>query len=114
MPPDGDTRGMDTTTGSMTDTVRTISSAESASEAVIDAVADAKGVDPLDLDPMYDAIDPDALDSIFRDSPSSGTGSVELSFEMAGCTVVVREAGEVVVTPTAGAAGSAGRVPSHE
>lgn len=101
-------------TGSTTDTVRTISSAESASEAVIEAVADAKGVDPLDLEPMYDTIDPDALDSIFRDSPGAGTASVEIRFEMAGCTVVVREMGEVVVAPTAGADGSAGRVPSHE
>lgn len=105
---------MDTMTGSTTDTVRTISSAESASEAVIEAVADAKGVDPLDLDPMYDAIDPDALDRIFRDSPVGRTGSVEVRFEMAGCTVVVREAGEVVVAPTVGATGSADRVPSHE
>ena len=103
---------MDTMAGSMTDTVRTITGGETVSEAVVDAVADAKGVDPLDLDPLYDTVDPDALDSIFRHA--SGTASAELTFEMAGCEVLVREAGEVVVTSTPGAEEPAERVPSHE
>lgn len=39
---------------------------ESLSIAVIEAVAEAEGVDPIDLRPLYDSIDPDALDSLFR------------------------------------------------
>lgn len=35
-------------------------------EAVVDAVAEAAGVDPLDLPPMYEFIDPDAVDKLFR------------------------------------------------
>lgn len=33
---------------------------------VIEAVAEAENADPVDLDPIYDAIDPDALDDLFR------------------------------------------------
>lgn len=103
---------MDTTTGSITDTVRPIASSETVSEAVVEAVADAKGVDPLDLDPLYDTIDPDALDSIF--GGPSGTSSAEIRFEMDACEVVVREAGEVIVASTPRASEPAERVPSHE
>lgn len=35
-------------------------------EAIVGAVAEAAGVDPLDLPPMYDFIDPDAVDKLFR------------------------------------------------
>lgn len=42
---------------------------ESLSQRVVEAVADAKDVDPLDLEvPLYEAVDPDALDSLFRAS----------------------------------------------
>lgn len=34
--------------------------------AVVDAIAEREGVDPTDLDvPLYDAIDPDALENLF-------------------------------------------------
>lgn len=38
---------------------------DSLSRAVIEAVADAEDTDPIELPPLYDAIDPDALDSVF-------------------------------------------------
>ena len=104
---------MDSMTGPVTDTVRTISSGERVSEVVVTAVADAKGVDPLDLDPLYDSVDPDALDSLFRGSTGAGSAT-EIRFEMAACEVVVREGNEVVVAPMASAAGNAERVASHE
>lgn len=80
---------------------------ESIGTAVVSAVADAKGVDPLDLDPLYDVIDADAVDAIF--SEADGSSSLELRFSMAGCDVVVHGAGEVSVTPPTrqGAAGAA-------
>lgn len=47
-------------------------------EQVIYAVANANGVDPTDLDPLYDTIDPDALDSLF----GSGTeGTIAFAYE---------------------------------
>lgn len=69
------------------------------SEAVITAVADAKGVDPLDLGPLYDVIDPDALNQILPRSVGRPPISLKVSFTMEGCEVVVHEDGEVIVTP---------------
>lgn len=44
---------------------------DSLSTAVIDAIAAHEGVDPMDLKPpLYDVIDPDALDMLF---PGTGT-----------------------------------------
>lgn len=105
---------METMTGSISDTVRTTTRGEEISETVVDAVADAKDVDPLDLDPLYDAIDPDALDSLFGRSAGSGGSLTELRFAMAGCEVLVHGDGEVVVTQTTGADESPERRPSRE
>lgn len=89
---------MDTTTGNLGETVRTNSGDEDVSVTVVKAVADAKGVDPLDLDPLCDSIELDALDRIF-DPAFAGSSVTELSFEVDGCEVLVRGSGEVVVTP---------------
>lgn len=74
----------------------------SISETVVVAVAEARGVDPTELDPrLYDFVDPDALDSLFR----SDEGSV--AFTMAGCHVTVYGSGRVVVLPEPSTAVSA-------
>lgn len=88
---------MDTTTAPVSSTVRTISGEEETSATVVSAVADAKGVDPLDLDPLYDWVDADALDAIFSPSEGAAPASAELRFSMDDCEVVVRGTGEVVV-----------------
>lgn len=62
------------------------------SESVIKAVAEAEGCDPLDSPPLYEVLDPDALDALFR-----GCGSCRVGFEYAGYEVVVRSNGRVVV-----------------
>jgi len=81
--------------------------APSVSMAVVEAVADAEDVDPLDLEPLNDAIDPDALDSLFSQGGAPADGSVhEVSLQFNGCHVTVRDTGEVVVRsagPTVGA-----------
>lgn len=65
------------------------------SEAVVDAIADAAGTDPLSIDPIYDAIDPDALEMLFR-----GTGSeVTLRFDHEGFSVEVDGHGTIRVGP---------------
>ena len=66
------------------------------SETVVITVAEATGVDPLELEPLYEVVDPDALNRLFRSAP----GFVEVSFRMANCEVVVHCDGEVVVTPS--------------
>lgn len=64
------------------------------SEAVVDAVATAEGRDPLDLSPLYDAIDTDALDSLVE-----GSRGIDVTFKYEGYTVLVRENAEVILDP---------------
>ncbi|WP_415380458.1 HalOD1 output domain-containing protein [Halosimplex sp. TS25] len=45
---------------------------QSVSEAVIEAVAAAEGVRPTELAPLYDVVDPDALETVFAGKSSLG------------------------------------------
>jgi hypothetical protein len=63
--------------------------------SVVDAVSFVTGVDPLDMEPLYESVDPDLLASL----PGSD-GSV--SFEMEGTTVTVEGAGEIRVEAPVG------------
>lgn len=70
------------------------------SHRVVTAVADAVDADPLELEPLYDVVDPEALDRIFDHRSSSerlGNGCV--SFTMADCDVTIDGTGEIDVTP---------------
>jgi hypothetical protein len=55
-----------------------------ASEAVVAAVADRAGVDRTDLPPLFEAVDPDALDALFADRRPG-----RVAFEYAGYEVTV-------------------------
>lgn len=70
---------------------------ESLSATVIENVAGHKGTEALLLDPpLYDVLDPDALDALFRDVDGTRrTG--EVSFEYCGCHVTVASDGRVLV-----------------
>lgn len=56
--------------------------------AVVSAVAEAEGVDVVELPPLYDTIDPEALNALFTSQDDAAVSTVE--FEYAGYTVVVR------------------------
>lgn len=86
-------------TGTASNEVRNVCHSGEISETVVMTVAEAKGVDPLDLEPLYTVIDSDALNSMFRPSVGSPPATMELSFSMEGCEVVVKGNGEVTVTP---------------
>ena len=92
------------------DTDSTVTVDETLVMRVVDAVADAKGVDPLELEPLHESIDLEALDAIF--STADGRSAVELSFSVAGCEVVVRGPDDISVTPLVHQSG-AGAVLSH-
>ena len=73
---------------------------ETICESVVEAVADAKGLSPLDLEPLAAVIDPDALESLVAsmDSlPGETPGAIEFAFN--GVAVTVGEAGDVSVAP---------------
>ena len=66
------------------------------SEEVVSAVAEATGNDPLDLEPLYEVIDPDALDALYRrDGLGLPRSPNRVEFTYAGCEVVVDWDGSV-------------------
>lgn len=70
------------------------------SQLVVETVADAEGIDPLALPPLYNTVDPDALDTLFQ--PQFRTASEppvgEVRFSYHGYTVRVTAAGRVDLT----------------
>jgi hypothetical protein len=64
---------------------------KSVSQEIIELVAESENTDPLELPPLSEAIDPDALDRLFRNT------SGHLAFEYQGHTVTVEGNGGVEV-----------------
>lgn len=71
------------------------SAEEPPSLAVCRALASIEGVEPTDLDILYESIDPDALDAIF-DSPESKR-EVVVEFRAAGHRVIVESDGNITI-----------------
>lgn len=68
------------------------------STGVVEAVADASGRDPTALGPIYETIDPDALDKLIRSKRERRpAGDVSVSLTYVGYDVTVRGDGSVVV-----------------
>ena len=70
--------------------------------AVIERIAELEGTDPIELTPpLYTAVDPDALDSLFHSATAdeSNPGG-RVSFSYCGYDVTVRSDGEVSVSET--------------
>lgn len=66
---------------------------------VVQKVADELDVSPREVEPIYESIDPDALNQLIRTTTDQ---NVRVEFTVAGCTVVVYGTGAVEVTgPTA-------------
>lgn len=74
--------------------------AETLSTAIITAMAEHEGIDPVELDhPLYEVVDPDALDALFpvqRDGTGAPIG--RLSFSYNGYEVHVTSDGDVRVS----------------
>ncbi|WP_254864390.1 HalOD1 output domain-containing protein [Halovivax gelatinilyticus] len=62
--------------------------------AITDAVADATDSEPLELTPLYEAIDPDALGALFAGRESTGK---EITFTYEGRRVTVTDKSQVIV-----------------
>lgn len=72
------------------------------SRAVVEAVSNAEGVDATELTPLYTAIDPDALESLFKPEVLGEDQQVdgEIRFSYHGYEVRVTASGEVDLTDT--------------
>jgi len=66
-----------------------------ASTAVVLAVAAAANARPHELDPLYEVVDPDALNHLFDDPDRA---PLAVSFEYEGYAATVQGRGEVVLT----------------
>jgi len=64
---------------------------DSVSVTVVEALAEARGVSPLDIEePLYEAVDPDALDQLLSSNgPTLETGRVEFSVSGFHVTITV-------------------------
>jgi hypothetical protein len=73
---------------------------ERISDTVIDGVSAATDTDPLDLPPLYEVVDPDALDCLFHHDSREQGPSDRVEFVFAGCEVGIHADGRVVVDPS--------------
>lgn len=64
----------------------------SASEQVIQTIANQSNTDALDLPPLFDTLDPDALDTLVREMNEG-----EISFAYAGYNITVNSRGAIEV-----------------
>ena len=69
----------------------------SATEAVIRALADAVGVEPTELPPLFDTVDPDAINALFDPSDRATDGNTLLSFQVDTWNVFIRSDGRIRV-----------------
>lgn len=68
---------------------------KSVTECVLAAIEDARGIEPLEFEqPLFEVIDPDALDALFRHDGSD----VSVEFSYLGYDVHVSSDGHVTVT----------------
>lgn len=74
--------------------------AEEPSAAVVTAVAAATNRDPVDLPPLYDHVDADALDALLTGGRRSDD-EVTVRFDYDGFGVTVVSDGRLTVTPAA-------------
>lgn len=76
------------------------SDAATVSERVIEAVAEANSVSPLDLHPpLFSVVDPEALEAVVASLDSGPDGSDgRIRFTYCGCEVTVTATGAVMVS----------------
>ncbi|GAB3032790.1 HalOD1 output domain-containing protein [Natronobiforma cellulositropha] len=64
----------------------------SVTETIIEHVADADGRDPLELPPLWDAVDPEALETLFAPTKSGGVRAGRVEFAYCGYWITVEDA----------------------
>lgn len=62
------------------------------SARVVEAVAQKEGVSPIELNrPLFDAVDPDALDALVTAGANSNGNGIEIEFTYLGYAIQVRK-----------------------
>lgn len=72
---------------------------ESIIQVTVQKIADLEGVGPLELEtPLYEAIDPDALESLVTDAiTGERRDNIQVEFQYYGYDIVVDGEGEVAI-----------------
>ena len=71
------------------------------SQTVLETVAEVTGNDVTALAPLYEAVEPEALDDLLSPRPNGDGEPLGIAFEYSGCQVTVERKGETVtVTAT--------------
>lgn len=78
----------------MTDSHKTIITDESTSTQVIEVVTELEDAEHTELPPLFEAIDPEALDAIVQENDAT------VSFQYAGYSIEVRGTAEIIAGPT--------------
>ncbi|MEF8806658.1 HalOD1 output domain-containing protein [Natronomonas sp.] len=78
------------------ETVYSVESNQSPAEEIINAVATAADVDPMELPPLYEYADPDAVNNLFRHKGAEHAEAL-LSFKIESWNVFVRADGKICV-----------------
>jgi hypothetical protein len=68
--------------------------------AVVKTVAAATNREPTELKPLYEILDPDALDELIRSDGRPTATDTSVSFIWDRCNVTVNSSGDVVVCPS--------------
>ena len=85
---------------------------ESVSAAVVRGVAAVTNTSPTELEPLFETVDPDALDQLYRTTTGgSGPGDCWVSFSYNDCAVTVDATGEITIEPDGEAEPVSTRVP---
>lgn len=73
-----------------------LKSRDSVTRVIVEAVAEVTGQDPTAMRPFAEAIDTDAVESLFSNGPAEGPPTLTVTYE--GCRVTV-DGGVVTVEP---------------
>lgn len=79
----------------MTDSVQKI---PQPSIQIIRHVADEKEVSTEELAPLYETIDPDALDAVLQSQTNRGAGTGQVQFQYEGYNIVATSDGQIELT----------------
>lgn len=69
----------------------------SPTDVIIEALAEAAEIDPVDLPPLYEFVDPDALNQLFGEHDGAVHADALLSFQVETWNVFVRSDGRIRV-----------------
>ncbi|MFB6178446.1 MAG: HalOD1 output domain-containing protein [Halorientalis sp.] len=72
------------------------------SVAIVEAVANVSGREPTAMRPLFEVLDPDAIDSLLPSGNEAHDGSLSVSLRFDGYDVTVDDRGSVTIATSAG------------